>query len=259
MTFRPPRGALGQLVEAAKLASSKRAPPPRPSSRKPGAFIDALRLSKRFPLICEVKRASPSAGALSLDADAATQADLYVKGGAACVSVLTEESRFGGSLDDLRAVRARVSVPLLRKDFIVNVQMVEEAAAAGADCVLLIAAALEPAYLLELADAASDLGLDVLLELIYERDLEVLGLRPFPLVGVNARDLETLQMDPLRFARLAPMIRAPERLLVAESGIHSVDDLRRYVDAGADAALVGESLMRAADPSAKVREFSEVR
>lgn len=259
-TFRPPRGALGSLVEAAVADCARRrrlGPPattPHPA-RTPGRFVAALsrRGPSDFPLICEVKRASPSAGVLQERADAAAVATRYVDAGARCVSVLTESSRFHGSLDDLREVRTATPAPLLRKDFIVDPFMVEEAAAAGADAVLLIAAAIEPSRLLELADAARARGLDVLLELIYERDLDVLGLRQWPLVGVNARDLETLEMDAGRFARFAPRISAPGRILVAESGVRTAEDIARYAREGAGAALVGESLMRAADPASAIR------
>lgn len=264
MTFRAPRGALGTLVEAAREGAAERrrsgplARTPHPH-RAPGRFVTALadRRTSGFPLICEVKRASPSAGVLQAQADAPAVARRYAEAGARCVSVLTEGTRFQGSLDDLRAVRAATSVPLLRKDFIVDPFMVEEAAAAGADALLLIAAAVEPRQLLELAAAAEALGLDVLLELIYERDLDVLGLRSWPLVGVNARDLETLEMDPGRFARLAPHIRAPGRLLVAESGVRTPADIVHYANSGADAALVGESLMRADDPGEAIRQLME--
>jgi indole-3-glycerol phosphate synthase len=257
---------LGELVERAGSASMERkarsaeSHSGSTSARKPGRFLAALVDPSRagFPLICEVKRASPSAGAIAAGADAARQAQGYVAAGARCVSVLTEESRFGGSLEDLRRVRAALNAPILRKDFVADAWMVEEAAVAGADAVLLIAAAVEPALLVELADRAESLGLDVLLELIYERDLEVLALRPWKLVGLNARDLETLEVDADRFARLAPGAAAPGRLLVAESGIRGPEDIRRYRGQGAGAALVGEALMRARDPGALIAALAGV-
>jgi indole-3-glycerol phosphate synthase len=225
--------------------------------RAAGRFLGALTSARPgFPLICEVKRASPSAGALRAGADAPSVARAYVGAGARCVSVLTEARRFGGTLDDLRAVRAAVDAPLLRKDFIVEPYMVYEAAEAGADGILLIAAALEPAALRELTVLAAELGLDVLLELIYERDLDALALGTFPLVGVNARDLETLEMDADRFGRLAARAAAPGRLLVAESGVREPRDVVRYRGQGAGAALVGEALMRAEDPAALVRSLA---
>jgi indole-3-glycerol phosphate synthase len=266
MRWRAPRGALGELVERARLASAERkarsgreSAETAPKPRTPGRFHAALadRSRRGFPLICEVKRASPSAGAISISADAVAQATAYVAAGARCVSVLTEQSRFGGSLEDLRRVRAAVDAPLLRKDFIVDAWMVEEAARAGADAVLLIAAAVEPSLLGDLADRARSLGLDVLLELAHERDLDALGLRAWDLAGINARDLETLEMDADRFDSLAGRAAAPGRLLVAESGIRGPDDVRRYRAQGADAALVGEALMRAERPGELIASLVE--
>ena len=265
MSWRPPAGVLGELVAAALAdceARRKKSPglqsevrPRRPSGRFYGALADQR---AEFPLICEVKRASPSAGVLRQNADAAELARRYAEAGARCISVLTEERRFGGSLGDLRAARRAVALPLLRKDFIVDSYMVAEAAEAGADCVLLIAAAVEPAKLIELADGAERLGLDVMLELIYPRDLDVLGKREWRLVGINARDLETLQVDPSRFAALAPSVRRPGRLLVAESGIESTRDVERAKSDGAHAVLVGEALMRAKDPGSLIRSLASV-
>jgi indole-3-glycerol phosphate synthase len=210
-----------------------------------------------FPLICEVKRASPSSGVIREGADAIEQARAYSKGGARCISVLTEPRRFHGSLSDLASVRAAVDLPLLRKDFIVHPYMVYEAALFGADAILLIAGAVPPTQNAELAACAASLGLDVLLEVVHPDELETLSQVPTPLIGVNARDLETLEVDPGRFGRLAPSLRQPGRLLVAESGVRTPDDVRRLHAQGASAALVGESLMRAADPSEQVRRLSE--
>jgi indole-3-glycerol phosphate synthase len=209
-----------------------------------------------FPLICEVKRASPSAGPLKPSANAAEQAKAYAAGGARCISVLTEEQRFFGSIVDLEAVRQAVQLPILRKDFIVDTYMVHEAAHFGADAVLLIAGALPPSQLAGLAACAQELGLDVLLELVHERELEVLAYVSTPLVGVNARDLETLDVDPTRFARLAPRLAAQGRLLVAESGVRTPADVRTYAQLGARAALIGEALMRAEDPTALIRDLA---
>jgi indole-3-glycerol phosphate synthase len=222
-----------------------------------GRFRRALaeERSGGFPLICEVKRASPSAGVLRSGADAAELSRTYAAAGARCLSILTEERRFGGSLQDLRAARSAVAVPLLRKDFIVDPYMVYEAAEWGADCVLLIAAAVDPSALMELAAAAEGLGLDTLLEVIYPRDLEVLALRDWPMVGINARDLETLELDAGRLEALAPAVRKPGRLIVAESGIQTRADIDRIKKHGAAAALIGEALMRSADPASLIREL----
>jgi indole-3-glycerol phosphate synthase len=230
--------------------------PARPAERPRFALRAALARRNGFPLICEVKRASPSAGVLRADLDVASQARTYAAGGAAAVSVLTEPSRFLGSLDDLAKVRAAVTVPILRKDFVVHPRMVDEACAYGADAVLLIAAALPPGVLLACAARADALGLDCLLELIYPRDLASLSLREWPIVGVNARDLETLEMRPGRFAELAAAATAEGRVLVAESGLATLEDVRAVRAAGAGAALVGEALVRSSDPGALVRAWS---
>jgi len=226
---------------------------------RPARFLKALQGGATFPLICEVKRASPSAGSIATGVDAPARAKAYVRGGARCVSVLTEGRRFGGSLEDLVEVRAAVQVPLLRKDFVVDPYMVEEAALAGADAVLLIAGAVEPRLLSELAASARALGLDVLLEVVSPEEVESAAALASTLVGVNARNLETLEVDAGRFARLAPALRAAGRTLVAESGVRTAEDLAVLARAGADAALVGESLMRAENPEAAVRSLSEAR
>ncbi len=261
--WRPPQGVLAEMVAFARedCAQRMRARPrllaevsSRP--RRTPRFEAALRKGAGFPLICEVKRASPSAGSIRA-VDAASQARSYAAGGARCVSVLTERRRFGGSLDDLRAARAAVELPLLRKDFVVDPHMLAEAVDAGADAVLLIAGALEPARLAELQAAAGELGLDVLLEVVHPFELDAPDAVGATLVGVNARDLESLEVDDARFERLSPALSRPGRTLVAESGIRTAEDVRRLARAGAGAALVGESLMRAADPVAAVRELVE--
>jgi indole-3-glycerol phosphate synthase len=202
-----------------------------------------------------VKRNSPSEGVIKKDAGIEEFVSTYVAAGARCVSVLTEGRRFGGSVEDLRTARRVTSAPLLRKDFVVHPYMIDEAADAGADCILLVAAAVEPTELLELAAAADSAGLEVLLELVFERDLSILRLRDWPLVGINSRNLETLEIDPNRFAALAPLAQHPGRLLVAESGLRTAADIRRVMEQGAAAALVGEALMRSQDPASLIREL----
>jgi indole-3-glycerol phosphate synthase len=265
MSWRPPTGTLAELVAAAReeCGLRRRARPGLSAEaarlpRRPRRFRQALLGGTTFPLICEVKRASPSAGTLAAAADAKTMAQAYVRGGARCVSILTEGRRFGGNLKDLEAVRAAVEVPLLRKDFVVDTYMVEEAALAGADAVLLIAAAVEPTLLRELAASADALGLDVLLEVTSARDVDAAEQLQATLVGVNARDLETLQMDGQRFAQLAPALASPGRTLVAESGIRTPADVAALARVGANAALVGEVLMRARDAEGAVRALAEV-
>jgi indole-3-glycerol phosphate synthase len=208
-------------------------------------------------VIAEVKRRSPSKGDLAAIPDPAALAVEYAAGGAAAISVLTEERRFGGSLDDLRAVRAAVDVPVLRKDFIVEPYQLVEARAAGADLALLIVAALDDDRLRELHDLAGELGLTVLVEVHDEAETERAVALGAELVGVNARNLKTLAVDPGTFGRLAPLVPG-DRVLVAESGISGPDDVRRFVDEGARAVLVGEALVKDGDPRAAVSRMTGI-
>jgi indole-3-glycerol phosphate synthase len=213
----------------------------------------ALREADAPAVIAEVKRASPSAGAIR-EADPAEQARAYESAGAAAVSVLTEARHFDGSLLDLQAARRAVSLPVLRKDFVVHPAQVIEARAAGADAVLLIASAVSETELKALLASAIDLGLGALVEAHREEDLDRALATEAELIGVNARDLETLEMHPDR--ALALLRRIPrDRLAVAESGVGTRADVERVVEAGANAILVGEALMRAEDPAAKLREL----
>ena len=202
-------------------------------------------------VIAEVKRASPSKGALAQITDPAALAQQYAEGGATAISVLTEQRRFNGSLADLDAVRARVDIPVLRKDFMVDAYQIDEARAHGADIVLLIVAALDDALLRDLYQQARDLGMTVLVEVHDEAEAERavhLGAR---VIGVNSRNLKTLDVDPGVFARLAPMI--PDDVIkVAESGITGPADVARYQQLGARAVLVGEALVRSGDPRSAV-------
>jgi indole-3-glycerol phosphate synthase len=208
-------------------------------------------------VIAEVKRRSPSKGALADIPDPAALAAAYERGGAAAISVLTEERRFGGSLDDLRAVRAVVDIPILRKDFIVETYQLVEARAAGADLALLIVAALDDDTLRRLHDEARELGLTVLVETHDESEVErALALDP-ELVGVNSRNLKTLEIDPDTFGRLAPQIPG-DVVKVAESGIFGRGDVERFVGEGAGVVLVGEALVRDGDPEAAVRAMTGV-
>ncbi len=233
------------LDDGALLARAMAMPPPRD-------FVGALR-SRTLAVIAEVKRASPSAGAIA-DTDPAERARAYEAAGAAAISVLTEPRHFDGSLADLRAARGVVEVPVLRKDFLVHPSQVIEARAAGADAVLLITAAVTPAELAALLGTAADLGLGVLLEVHSDSDLEIALATDAEVIGVNARDLETLEVDPVRSrARLRRVPR--DRVRVMESGITTRADVSAAVEAGASAILVGETLMRAADPRAKLREL----
>ncbi len=223
--------------------------------RAPDALDGAAALSgPGVAVIAEVKRSSPSKGALALIADPAGLAEDYEAGGASVVSVLTEGRRFGGSLGDLDLVRARVGVPVLRKDFVVSPYQVEEARAHGADLVLLIVAALEQAALVSLLERTEGLGMTALVEVHDEPELERALSAGARVVGVNARDLRTLEVDRGVFARLAPQV--PDGVVkVAESGVRGPLDLLAYAGAGADAVLVGEGVVTGGDPRAAVAEL----
>lgn len=202
-------------------------------------------------VIAEVKRSSPSKGHLAEIADPASLAREYAAGGAAAISVLTEQRRFSGSLADLVAVRAAVDVPLLRKDFIVTSYQLVEARAAGADLALLIVGALDDDTLRRLHDEARELGLTPLIEVHDEAETERAVALGAELIGVNNRNLKTLEVDNATFTRLAPLI-PDDRVKVAESGVLGVRDVQQFVDAGARAVLVGEALVKDGDPRAAV-------
>lgn len=222
-------------------------------------FRDRLRRDAEHGLavISEIKRRSPSKGALNADLDPADLARRYVSGGASCLSVLTDEQHFGGSADDLRAARVAVDVPVLRKDFTVDPRDVLDARLMGADCVLLIAAALRPDELIEFHHLADDIGLDALVEIHDEAELEVALAAGATLIGVNQRDLVTFEVDHRRAVRMAS--RIPDHVVkVAESGVRGPEDARELKIAGYHAVLVGESLVMAADPAGAVRRLREV-
>jgi indole-3-glycerol phosphate synthase len=218
--------------------------------------LSSLRKNK-FSVIAEVKRSSPSKGALADIHDPASLALDYQKGGASVVSVLTESRRFGGSLEDFVAVREKISIPMLRKDFIVNEYLVHETRAYGADLMLLIVAALEESALKDLHELGVELGMQVLVEVHEESELErALAINP-AIVGVNARNLRTLEIDLNNFSTLLPKIPT-EIYRIAESGIASVEDLRRARESGADAILVGETLVKSGNPEETIAEFLSI-
>ena len=205
-------------------------------------------------MIAEVKRRSPSKGELAADLDPTALATAYAAGGAACLSVLTDAEFFGGSAEDLQAARVASGRPVLRKDFTVSEADVVDARSMGADCVLLIVAALSDPELSTFHSLALELGLDALVEVHDEAELEralAVGAR---VVGVNQRDLVTFQVDTARAVRVAPLIPAGV-LGVAESGITGRDDALRLADAGFRALLVGETLVRSGDPAAAVADL----
>lgn len=218
--------------------------------------LEALRPGERIKVIAEIKRSSPSRGALAPITDPAALARSYELGGASTISVLTEGRRFGGSLADLESVRAAVALPVLRKDFISTPYQVFEARAAGADLVLLIVAALDDATLRELFDLIVDLGMTPLVETHSAEELDRAAALDAQLVGVNARDLSTFELDRDLFGRLAD--RFPDGAIrVAESAVQTAADVAHYRAAGADVVLVGEALVTG-DPVANLRAFLAV-
>jgi len=218
-----------------------KAPPPRDA-------ISALRAAD-IGVIAEVKRRSPSKGELALIADPAALAKDYAAAGARVISVLTEQRRFGGSLADFDAVRAVVDVPLLRKDFVVSPYQVHEARLHGADLVLLIVAALEQNALVALLDRVESLGMTALVEVHTAEEADRALEAGAKVIGVNARDLHTLEVDRDVFGRIAPGLPF-ETVKIAESGVRGPGDLMAYAGAGADAVLVGEGLVASDDPKA---------
>ncbi len=256
--WKAPGGVLGELVAAAErrvaLLPSLADGSPRPRARRP--FVTALR-GATVAVIAEIKRSSPSKGALNLSLDAAARAAEYAAGGAAAISVLTEPTRFGGTVGDLKAVSGAVALPVLRKDFIVHVAQLAEAVGAGADAVLLIARALAPPRLRDLAAAAADLGLDTLVEVRDEAELERALAIPGCAVGVNTRNLETLDVDPAVAEQLMAIV-PEDRVAVYESGVATAADVVRAAGFGADAVLVGSALSPSADGAAAVRALCGV-
>lgn len=235
------RQAQRPLGEIERLAADQ--PPARP-------VLDRF-AAPGLAVIAEVKRRSPSKGDLAAIPDPAALATAYTAGGAAAISVLTEERRFSGSLADLAAVRAAVETPLLRKDFLVTEYQIIEARATGADLVLLIVAALDDATLARLHQLAVDLGMAVLVEVHDTDEAKRAAAIGAPLIGVNTRNLKTLAVDPDTFARVMPAL--PDTAIkVAESGITGPDDAARYAAEGADVVLVGEALVKDGNPQAAV-------
>ena len=258
----PPTGTLGGIVAEARdraaalrarqselfrLASSAAAAP---------SLSEALR-GASVGVIAEVKRRSPSKGWINPAMSAVKQAAAYERGGAAAISVLTEPDHFGGSVDDLVAVRAAVGLPILKKDFHVDPIQLVEAKALGASAALLIVRALSPTAFIEMVDAANELGLEVLVEVRDEDELSRALYAGAGMIGINNRNLETLVIDASTSERLLGLL--PRSVAaVAESGVAARADVERLARAGADAVLVGSAVSAAPDPAAAVKELSNV-
>jgi indole-3-glycerol phosphate synthase len=270
MTAKPPRNILDEILahkrvevaeaqreisaeEMAKRAAERRDPP--------RGLLRAVRVGPAPRVIAEIKRRSPSRGGIRADFDPVAIARAYEAAGAAALSVLTDASYFGGSLDALRRARTATSLPVLRKDFTIDAYQIDEAAASGADAVLLIVAAFAdadgPSRLAALQQRAAERGLDVLVEVHEEGELDVALELGAELIGVNNRNLETFEVDLATTERLAKRIPSGV-VLVAESGIFTPDDVARLARAGASAFLVGESLMREADVGAALRNLRRI-
>ncbi len=234
---------------SANMASLER----RAAAHRPRGFAAALRAAAKLgpAVIAELKRASPSKGTLREDYRPVAIATGYEATGAAAISVLTDGEFFGGSLDDLERVSAAVKIPVLRKDFILDPFQILEARASGADAILLIVASHEDEMLKKLALEARRMGLDVLCEVHDRVELDRAVMLGFDVIGVNSRDLKTLQVSPMVHADLAPHMPASV-IRVAESGVRTPQDVERLLGAGYDAFLVGEALMRQPDPSAQL-------
>ena len=261
-SWKPPGGVLGTIIgetldrvrrlrpAESELHERALAAPAHPP------FATALR-GDAVAVVAEIKRQSPSRGAINPSIDPARQAAAYESGGASAISVLTETTHFGGDLSDLARARRGTALPLLRKDFIIDPLQIAESRGGGASAVLLIARALAPDQLPDLVAAAQAYGLESLVEIRSEEELDRALALPISLIGVNSRDLETLDIDRAVAALLLPLIPS-DRIAVAESGVVTPSDASELAHMGADAVLVGSAVSAVADPAALVRQLAAV-
>ncbi len=258
----PPGGALGTICRAAegraRSLTAQRARLEREAATSaPGPSLQSALREASVSLIAEIKRRSPSKGPIATGLNAVQQARMYAEGGAAAVSVLTEPAHFGGDVADLADVLAGVTLPALKKDFHVHPVQLLEARALGASAALLIARALAPDLLVEMIRVGADLGIELVVEVRDEAELERALSAGASMIGVNNRDLESLVIDPRTAERIIPLV--PDGLIaIAESGMRSRADVERYARCGADAVLVGSALSGAADPATTARELTGV-
>ena len=261
--WRAPQGALGRLTASSRLRAAAllgdvaRLESMIASAQPTPSMAAALATGKHVGVIAEIKRRSPSRGAINEDIDAPSRALVYAQAGAKAISVLTEPAEFGGSVTDLDGIRAITTVPLLKKDFHVEECQLAEARAHGASAALLIARAVAPRRLWDLANYAIGIGLEVLIEVRSEHELDSALATPARMIGVNARDLETLIVENEVVLRLLPKIPA-DRLAIAESGIATRADVERVAARGAVAVLVGSALSLAPDPGELMSRLSGV-
>jgi len=258
----PPGGTLGTIIgeaeaRAAALEHDRSELELAAEGTLPGISLARALRSSSVALLAEVKRRSPSKGAIDESLDALAQARAYADGGAAAVSILTEPAHFGGSVDDLRDVRAALAIPALKKDFHVAPIQLLEARALGASAALLIVRALAPARLEEMMAYGRAIGLELLVEIRDEGELDRALSAGATMIGVNNRDLESLDIDPGTAERLIPRL-PPEIIAIAESGVRVRADVERYAACGADAVLVGSVLSASSDPAAAARALTGV-
>ncbi|MDQ6871807.1 MAG: indole-3-glycerol phosphate synthase TrpC [Gemmatimonadota bacterium] len=258
----PPGGTLGELTDEARARAATLVPRAAELRRaletvdQPPPFAAALRRGN-VAIIAEVKRASPSKGVINSGLDLEQQVRAYEKGGAAAISILTEPRRFSGSNQDLTRARTFVRIPLLKKDFHVEAVQILEARSLGASAALVIARAVPPARLKELINAGTDAGIEILVEVRDSGELDLALSLDARLIGVNNRNLETLEIDPETSLRLLPLIPAGV-VAIAESGVKSIEDVTRLAAAGADAVLIGSELSASVNPEAAVRALTGV-